>query len=191
MENIESIINIITSFGTIGAIIFAVYQFRNSQKWQKAELLLNLIDRFDNDEVINRAKDMLDWDKKKIKISESEFIDFENKNLLNALAIVEWDDDSFTPQERIIRDSFDTFFDYFHKLFSLQKSGLLKFKDFNYFYYYFELINNVSDYKGGDEYEIVLNNYIDSYSFIGIKSLLKQYKKNPQPLNIMSNEEIE
>lgn len=186
MEKFDLIIKILGSGGTIAAILFAVYQFSKGQKWQKAKLLLNLIDEFEANDKIRVAREMLDWDKRLIQFKNGDKIDFSNEKLLNALQVVEWDDDQFNDEEKLIRDSFDTFFDYFHKLYSFQKSSLLIFKDFNYYYYYFELLRDIENYKGDKKYKSLFDNYIESYYFIGIKSLLNQYVKNPQPLNIMS-----
>jgi len=129
---------------------------------------------------------MLDWDKRKITFNETKEIDFENAKLIKALAVVDWDDDKFTEEESCIRDSFDSFFDFFHKLYSFQRSGLLDFGDFAYFYYYFELIRDIEHYKGHKELKTIIVKYIDSYHFIGIRHLLNQYDLKPEPLNIMT-----
>ena len=129
---------------------------------------------------------MLDWDKRKILIDETRKIEFENVKLIKALAVVDWDDDTFTEEESNIRDAFDSFFDFFHKLYSFQRSGLLSFGDFAYFYYYFELLRDIEHYKGNKGLKQIVTKYIDSYHFIGIRHLLKQYELNPEPLDIMT-----
>lgn len=189
MEKIDLTIKILGSIGTIAAILFAVYQFTKGQRWQKAKLLLDLIDEFESNEKIRAAKEMLDWDKRVIEFGEKKKLNFTNEKLISALKVVEWDDDQFSIDEKLIRDSFDAFFDFFHKLYSFQKSKLLIFKDFAYFYYYFELLRDVETYKGDIKYKTLFREYIENYYFIGIESLLKEYSKKPQPLKIMGDEE--
>ena len=184
-QEADLLIKIVGIGGTISAILFAVYQYNKGQKWQKANILLTLIDHFEEDDKIRLAREMLDWDKRNIFVTEGRTINFSNEQLLKALEVPDMDDDRFTVEQAIIRDAFDSFFDFFHKLYSFQKSGLLTFNDFTYFYYYFELLRDIENYKRQKELKPIIDKYIDSYHFIGIRFLLKQYENNPEPLDIM------
>lgn len=186
IAEIDLLVKTLGFLGSISAILFGVYQYQKGQRWQKANILLTLIDNFESDKNIRIAREMLDWDKRKISIDDTRNIEFENAKLIKALAVVDWDDDKFTEEESCIRDAFDSFFDFFHKLYSFQRNGLLKFNDFAYFFYYFELLRDIEHYKGNDGLKNIVANYIDSYHFIGIRHLIKQYELNPEPLDIMT-----
>lgn len=88
----------------------------------------------------------------------------------------------------MIRDAFDAFFDFFHKLYALEKGGLLSFSDYVYFYYWLELIRDIGVYKKDERIGKALFNYIDCYRFTGITELLKEYRKNPEIIPIMKND---
>lgn len=181
--SLDIVVKIIGFGGAIATFIVGIVQYNRGQRWQKTSILLSLIDDFEGDEGIRAAREMLDWDKRKVFIKDK-CIDFENAVLVKALEVVPWDDGRFTEQESLIRDCFDSFFDFFHKLYSFQKSNLLSFNDFAYFYYYLELLRDIENYKG-EGYKKVFDEYIKGYQFIGIKTLLEEYKKNPLPLDIM------
>ncbi|MDR2206973.1 MAG: hypothetical protein LBE36_12560 [Flavobacteriaceae bacterium] len=187
IAEIDIIVKILGFLGSIGVILFGIIQYKKGQRWQKANILLTLIDHFENDKNIRVAREMLDWDKRSIIFDDTRKMIFDNSILIRALAVVEMDDDTFTEEESFIRDAFDSFFDFFHKLYSFQKSELLKFEDFAYFFYYFELIRDIEHYKKGNEgLKVIVSKYIDKYHFIGIKHLLKQYERHPEPLDIMT-----
>ncbi|MDR2835507.1 MAG: hypothetical protein LBV69_04820 [Bacteroidales bacterium] len=173
----EITIQILGTVGTIIAILFAVFQFYKLQKWQKSEFLLKLINEFEENVYIASVKLMLDWDERDIFVENKKLV-FNNELLLKALIVPKFDDNCFNEEEKIVRDAFDAFFDYFHKLYSFSVNNVINFKDLTYFYYYFELLHNISEYKGDEKYKEIINNYIQDYKFIGIQYFLKQYCNN-------------
>ncbi|HXT11879.1 MAG TPA: hypothetical protein VN873_09995 [Candidatus Angelobacter sp.] len=77
-------------FGALGGIIgfFAgVWKYDRDQKWQRAQVILNLMDAFKADPLIQAACIMLDWDQRSIRLPDGGQIEFENKILLKALNV--------------------------------------------------------------------------------------------------------
>ena len=192
----DLIIKVIAGLGAMLAFVIGLWQYRKSQKWQKAQILLALIDSFEKDTQIEAACAMLDWDAREVRLERS--IKFENKMLVSALRVPIMDiaiagelsvthelEAAFTPEESMIRDAFDAFFDFFHKLYAFQKSGLLKFSDYVYFNYWFELLQNIGEYKADPEIKKAMDKYIQEYRFIGVQELLRRYQEHPEPLSIL------
>lgn len=101
IQEIDILVKVLGFLGSICAILFGVYQYKKGQRWQKANILLTLIDHFESDKNIRIAREMLDWDKRKILIDDTRNIQFENVKLIKALAVVDWDDDTFTEEESV------------------------------------------------------------------------------------------
>lgn len=166
--------------GIIGFIL-GYRQYKKGQGWQKADIIINLIDSFEIDKRIEAACFMLDWDSRKVEVNGME-IDFENKMLVDAL-IVPMDDSDFSREQQVIRDAFDAFFDFFEKPYTLVESRLLDFSEIvGYWDYWFELLRRVGAFKKEPIIQERINNYVEKYGFIGIRELLKEYNKNPNPL---------
>jgi hypothetical protein len=176
----DLVFKILAGTGAVIAFVVGFRQYRWGQKLQKTRILGDLIDSFENDKLIEAACSMLDWDEREV-VMEGGAIPFKNEMLVSALKVVLMDQ-GFSKEESYIRDSFDAFFDFFEKLYSFQKRELLAFEDFDYFYYWLELVRDIEKYKGSPEIQKAIDQYIDSYYFIGVRKLLTQYSKNPQPL---------
>jgi len=186
---LDLIVQVLTGIAAIVAFLFGVQQYVKGQKWQRAQILLSLIDSFESDERVEAACAMLDWDEREISIGE-ESIYFKNEMLISALRVPAMDTQvTFSKEERVIRDAFDAFFDFFHKLYAFQKSGLLTFAEYAYFYYWFELLRDVGRYKRIPNVQEVVHKYIDAYHFVGVRELLEEYSKKPEPLSIMEQED--
>lgn len=183
LANVESIVAILGWTAAVITFILGLWQYIKGQRWRRAQIMLSLIDSFEKNKRIEMACTMLDWDEREIITPEGKVLHFKNEMLLSALQIPEMDtEEIFTVEERLIRDCFDEFFDFFHKLYSFEKSGLLSFSDFVYFNYWFELLRNVGEYKKDKRIQEMFDRYIDEYCFIGIKKLLEEYKKKPDPI---------
>jgi hypothetical protein len=181
---------------TIIVLLIGLWQYGRAQRWQRADVLLSLIDSFEKNERIQSACSMLDWDEREVTVGRGKTIRFENELLVRALRVPYFDrqkradeagrkDEIFTPEEREIRDAFDAFFDFFDKLHAFLKAGLLSFQeDCTYFYYWLELIRDIEHYKASKEIKKALYEYIEAYRFSGVKEMLAEYSENPQPLRI-------
>ncbi len=206
----DLIVKVIAGTAAIVAFVIGLWQYKRGQKWQKAQVLLALIDSFERDKRIEAACATLDWDAREVQLGEERSIKFENKMLVSALRVPVMDiavasldnqhrtpepavtpvqEAVFTPEESMIRDAFDAFFDFFHKLYAFQRTGLLKFSDYVYFNYWFELLRDIGKYKDDREIQRAMERYIQEYHFVGVQELLQSYQKHPEPLSIMSQGE--
>lgn len=202
---ISSLANYVVVLGGIGAGIAFIISFRTyrkGQNWLRAKVVISLIDSFEKDEQIELACTMLDWDEREMVFPSGKSLKFSNDLLVSALRVPEMDvcssnkgnvskeGASFTEEESMIRDAFDCFFDFFHKLYALEKGGLLSFSDYVYFYYWLELVRDIGVYKKDERIKKALFNYIDCYRFTGITELLKEYGKKPEIIPIMNKNQL-
>lgn len=172
----------------IWAFLLGLRQYALAQKWQKAGVVLSLMDSFEEDKRIEAACGMLDWDEREF-VLEGAAVPFRNEMLLSALRVPVMDIaaqeegartegiDSFTKQESAIRDAFDAFFDFFCKLHAFQKAKLLLFEDYVYFYYWLELLSDVGRYKNDARIQHMIDRYIDAYHFDEVRELVEQYRR--------------
>jgi hypothetical protein len=191
LSNIGSIVAILGWIVAAIAFIFGLIQYRKGQNWQRAQIMLSLIDSFEKNKRIEMACIMLDWDSREITTPEGKVFHFRNEMLLSALRVVEMDViEEFKEEESLIRDAFDEFFDFFYKLYSFKRSGLLSLSDYAYFNYWFELLRKIGRYKKDSRIQETVSRYIDAYCFVGVKELLEEYGRKPDPImkSIFSNE---
>ncbi len=190
-ETISLISQIIATAGPIGAAIAFLFGFRQYQKgqnWMKARFMLSLIESFEKDKEIDLACRMLDWDKRDITFPNGKTVHFSNDILVSALRIVRMDIESsgqsvagempFISDECCVRDAFDSFFDFFDRLYALEKSGLLSYSDMWYFYYWFALLTKIGEHKKDSRIQKSFDEYIVAYNFVGMRKLLEQFQKD-------------
>jgi hypothetical protein len=140
---------------------------------------LPLISEFETDEEIQAACHLFDYDAGTFTLDERKY-PFKNTDLLEAMRVVEWDED-WSPIQAAMRDVMDRYFDFFTKLASFTDIGLLTFRDLKYFFYYFELLAGIEKYKGSG-FEQALNRYLDAYRFGGCRKCLDAYRRLPPSL---------
>ncbi|MBI5101574.1 MAG: hypothetical protein HZB33_07060 [Nitrospirae bacterium] len=167
---------ILSSIGLVIAFVIGLWQYIKGQRQVKSSLIVSLISEFETDEKLQAGCRLIDYDGGKFSVRGQEH-EFKNIDLLEAMKIVEMDED-WPLLHETIRGILDKYFDFFGKLYSLVDINLLRFKDLIYFYYYFELLVNIYKYKGKD-FEPALNKYLDAYHFIGCKKCLSEYRKLP------------
>jgi hypothetical protein len=168
---------ILSAIGFIVAFIIGLWQYRRAQRQEKVALLLPLIKEFETDEELQAACHLFDYDAGTFSLRGEEHR-WKNADLLEALKVVEWDQD-WPPLQEAMREVLDRFFDFIQKLSSFIDVGLLNFKDLKYFYYYFELLTGIERYKGPG-FGNALNRYLDAYRFSGCRKCCDLYRKLPQ-----------
>jgi len=168
---------ILSSIGFIAALIIGLWQYLRAQRQQKVSLLLPLIAEFETDEEIQAACHLFDYDAGKVTLKGKEY-DWKNADLLEAMRVVEWDQ-NWPPLQEAMREALDRFFDFFVKLASFIDVGVLKFGDLKYFYYYLELLAGIEKFKGTG-FEKALYRYLDAYRFGGCRKCLDAYRKLPR-----------
>jgi hypothetical protein len=176
--------------GVATAFVIGLRQYGKAQTYQKAHVILNLIDQFEEDSKIDAACQMIDWDNREIQIENGKTLKFSNEMLIAALRVQKMDE-GFTSEESMIRDCFDAFFDYFHKVNSFWESGIVAFNDLRYFFYWFELLRTVGEYKEIAELQTVFEKYIKTYQFVGIADLIDEYSKHPYKLDLVFTGQVE
>jgi hypothetical protein len=163
-ENIVFLIGTLvpTAVGAIG-LFNALQTYRESQVLKRKDIILPLIDEFDNSDDLFLAKAMLDdftcnippaetknvFLKKFYEVSKTE-LDFYNRSNLNNFLRYHKDRESepvISLKEREVRKSFDSMIYFYFKLQYLYRIGLLKDKELYYFKYYMRLAFKDEQYK--------------------------------------------
>jgi hypothetical protein len=194
-------LKIIAGLGALAAFSVGLWQYNKAQKWQKSQILLDLMDAFRGDQLIQAACLMLDWDQRDILLPDGRQIVFANGKLPRALRVQYMDDSSgtpsdkaqiigltsqgngeFSPEETSIRDCFDRFFDFFDKLHAFRRNKLLDIKDLRYFFYWLELVRVIGQYKNDKSIQATMDNYIATYNFRGFRELSAEYSRKPEPI---------
>lgn len=174
---IEFLLKLAAGAGAVVAYVVGLKQYRKSQSWQKATFLATIINEFEANPRILAVKCMLDWDDGKIQLEPNVWFDFENETFCSALrAPTTGEEVSFSATEDGIRDDLDVFFDFFEKVESYVSIGLLRFKDLNYFYYWFEALRSMDTWKN-IECKRALDHFLHTYQFFGVERLLAQYTR--------------
>jgi hypothetical protein len=171
-------LGLIVALGATWAFIVGLRQYERGQRWQKAQVLLTLIESFDSDPLIKAARQMLDWNSRNIVI-DGLVISYLDSKLASALRVWGRGDNpfsDFTPEEGKIRDAFDALFDFFEKLNSLVQSRLIPFSDLTYFFYWLRRLAYASYYKNAPDVSGVFEAYVTAYSFTGTQHLTEMYR---------------
>jgi hypothetical protein len=198
MHDTEFWFKVIGGIGALVGFSFGLYRYSESEKWQKMKVLLELLESFKKDGLIQATCFMLDWDERDIDVGDGRHIQFKNEMLVDALRVTyseqsgslpmdrtpsldreSEDKGAFKPDEAAIRDCFDKFFDFFDKLEGFRRNKLIKMSDLTYFNYWFELVHNIGRYKGNESIKRTIDAYVKTYNFQGFQELLKLYSKSP------------
>ena len=182
--DVLSIEALTVSLAFIG-FVFGVWQYRKAQGWQRAEAVLSLIDRFERNENLQGALRILDSDEENVTFEGENSAKLSWAGISNALRVVPATPaTTFSPEERMVRDAFDAFFDFLVLLQALQKSGLLLFSDYRYFYYWFEILSDERYWSDAKGCYRAIPHYMDSYGYGQVRALLHRYAKRPEPVRI-------
>src|ERR1700722_13301276 len=96
---------LLSAFGFVTAFVVGLWQYRRAQRQQKIALLLPLISEFETDKEIQAACHLFDYDAGDFTFDKIEHT-FRNSDLLEAMKVVEWDED-WPPLQAAIRDIMD------------------------------------------------------------------------------------
>jgi hypothetical protein len=195
----DLVIKVFATLGAMAAFLVGLRQYKKGQAWQRSQIVLSLIQSFEGDEHIEAACAMLDWDEREVSLGEGQQIQFKNSLLPSALRVPAMDvvratshetadgKVTFTREESFIRDAFDALFDFFDKLYAFREMKLLTVQDCTYFRYWLELLRDIRTYKGSPEIHEAISRYMEAYHFKGVRKLLEEYSRNPEPLAIMDD----
>ena len=173
MEIIDFILKIIPILGII-PFLKAIWEYIRDLKWKKSEFLAKEIKEFQNDENVRIVFQLLDWNKRKIKIKSGEFT-IGDYDLVSALQTHDIKS-KYTVQEAELRDIFDDFFDKLSTFNIYIKNDLISEKElYSYIGYYV----NILDSKSRKPKPLIdtFKKYITFYQFDNISELIENFKK--------------
>jgi hypothetical protein len=185
------------SLGAAGAALIAflvgLIQYRQAQRWKRAEFVAKEIKELKSDLAIRNALMMLDWNERYIELFPGREDLAKRSVLVNddllCRALAPLPDKSaarlhedFKEEEIAIRAAFDQLFDAVERLEYFIQAGLVSRREFDpYLTYWVEIVGNV---KSNRKPPRVLENlwaYIDSYYYSGVQSLMRRYGYNIRP----------
>jgi hypothetical protein len=131
---------------------------------------------------------MLDWNRREINLSQGVKI-FDIDVVLCKAFIPKThknEPQGFTIEETLIRDHFDTFFDYLERFESFIETGLVSKEDFYpYLNYWFNIIGNKQSGRKELEFYEILWKYIDFFGYTKVQKLMSRYGYNIKPVNTL------
>jgi hypothetical protein len=175
----EKLIKGLTVIVALAGLFKAVIEYTKAQKWKKAEFLAKEIKEFFADKNVQRALLMLDWNIIHIKLFEGEIENktkFEFKDVMIESSLRHHTETYFTPEESIIRQTFD---DFLFKLGMFQNyidSKLISKKDIEpYLGYWINLIGDLSLNRKQEQHFKQLWRFINYYEYRPIIKLFKSF----------------
>ncbi|MBE9205840.1 hypothetical protein IQ244_04790 [Nostoc sp. LEGE 06077] len=177
-ERIDTIISILGTSFALFTLWRGIEQYRKDKKWKKAELVAKEMKEFKSDPVIKNVMLMLDWNRRKINLSQEVSIFNIDVELCKALQAKTYMNEpkGFTPAETLLRDHFDVFLDYLERFESFIETGLVSKEDFYpYLNYWFNIIGNKQSERKSLEFYEILWQYIDFFGYIKVQKLMSRY----------------
>jgi hypothetical protein len=184
MNTIQEYWQQIIAVGAAVGFLYGVYRYVKAQRWQKAQIVLDLMSLFQKNEKVQTVCKMLDWDKRTLTIDGTTLV-VDNEHLLKSLQVGYWDIEGagYTKEQVVTKDAFDAFFDFFDKLYAFRKSDLLEMKDLSYFYYWFRRILDMEQ-EDNTELQNAILKYAETYKCHGFLELLKEYRPTHKSLEL-------
>lgn len=129
LSEIKDASQIVASLGaTIGGLVAAfkaIHEIRENRRWKMAEAAKNLVDELFSDDLAYNAAIMVDYDGRKFKIGDKTRA-IDKKFVIESLRT---DRDSFSEDEKYVRDCFDHLFYFIRRIAQAEASGLIKAAD--------------------------------------------------------------
>lgn len=169
-----------TAFGLYKAYI----EFRNAQRWKKAEFLAKEAKDFFSDLNVTRALKFLDYREHDIVVLGSELpnkgtIHFNQDLLLKSWA-VDKPIDQFSPEELLIRNIFDEFLTKLSYFNYYLDTNLITLNDLRpYLGYWVNIIGNPQSGKRSNTVLRQIWKFIEYYEYNAVASLVKKFGYNP------------
>ena len=176
----------------IATVVFArgVVEYRNAQKWKRAEWVASEMKDFFQDPNVRNALTMLDWKDRRLPLllaaptrdTEKTF-EYEEGMLLHALSsATRPQEHDYTDPELSIRDSFDRLLDAFERMDSFVQAGLVSPNELRpYLRYWLGIIADPTNPKKSSNVRARLWAYIDDYGYDGVQRLCKGFGYDIQP----------
>jgi len=185
---IDDAIDEIVRFGFLfGVIAFAIglWQYGESQKWKRAEFLLQEIRIFEPNQNVVNVRKMLAQDPAQVYLYGREKkadgtvpspIPVNHKLLLSAITKRSESDTPYTDNERAIQKAFNAYFSFLDHFNNAIDSGLVRQKELKlYLEHWLDIIGNPANQVLKSEVRTKLWDYIEVNGFAGTKSLLQKF----------------
>lgn len=173
LETLDFLLKLAGAISAVVIFFVGLRQYNKGQVWKKNEFLANAIKDFNDDEMVQNAMTILDWDAREIELfpykenPDERYVLVNRSILTNALRYgvsEEGKSIKFDPTEKAIRDTFSVFFDYFEKYQAWIDSKLIHGKDLEpYVLYWIESMSANPD----KPYVKAIHEFIIRYKFIG------------------------
>lgn len=165
--------DIIVPFLAILTFVKAIIEYVRVQKWKKSEFLTKEIKEFFGNEDVSMICKLLDWNARKVIIDGNELKI--NDSFLESALLTHRKKAKFTPEEAIIRDKFDYFFDRLSYFNIYIENGLVdETETMKYLSYYLEILA-IPGRKDSKLVEI-FQEYISYYEYVNVETLINRYK---------------
>jgi hypothetical protein len=173
METLNFILKIIPILG-IFPFLKVIWEYVRDLKWKKSEFLAKEIKEFQNDENVKIVFQLLDWNKRKIKLKCGEY-NIDDYDLIYALETHD-KKSKFLIQEAELRDIFDDFFDKLSTFNIYINNGLISEEELQeYIGYYINILTSKT--KKPKLLLDAFDEYIRFYEFTNVSELIIRFKK--------------
>lgn len=167
---------IIAAFGFYKAYI----EFRDAQKWKKAEFLAKEAKEFFTDKNVVRALKFLDYREHEIPVLDAEISKYKTIKFNQDILLRAWSVDrpiaEFSQEELIIRNITDDFFTKLSYFNTYLDTKLINLEDLRpYFIYWINILGNS---KSGKRSKTVMRQlwiYIDYFEYSSIRELVNKF----------------
>lgn len=160
-----------------GAFVVALWQYRVAQRWKRAEWVAAEMRVFLDDPWVRVSCALIDWGARKVRLppdAEGEVL-VTDADIKGALVHHTRREDGFTPQEALIRDTFDRFLDGMELFAAHVQSGLVSARDFAPYLSYWAF--HIHRARAGDpkaDRLVQLRAYAGEYGYSGALALLEE-----------------
>jgi len=164
----DAVWSVVGTVGAILAFVWAILQWRVSQKWKRAEQLDKFVELFEKDELLTVGRTIVDWTARKIMFRGEE-VKIMSEDVLLALRLHESMGSNciFPHPQPLIRDAYDTWLNFFQRLELAISSGLIeRLPTKQYFGYWVNQFVTMAAHPGATNTESpkqLVRQYVDTY----------------------------
>lgn len=179
LNSLDLLITLVGGIGALYLFFVGIERYRKEQVWKRREFIANEMKDFTSDPVAKTAMQLIDWgdryvelfpgmDNYKDRLVRVDRVMLRGALLHHDLRKKDGEGPRFTPEEAMIRDTFDHFLSYFERFNSFVEANLVSPEELKpYLHYWVKAISKDMD----DPTRNVVHHYINSYGFRGTQSL--------------------
>lgn len=166
---------LITIIGGILAFCKWVYEYSKKNRWDKDKYLVECIKDFNSNDAVKCCEKMLDWNAVKFQY-RGIIIKTDDEEVFSAL-LTHNIKTEFKPQEVLIRELFDSYFDELTKLIIICNCNLISEKNLIKFMGYWISILNGEKNNKPKIFIDQINQYLKYYGYTELLTFLNKHKK--------------